>query len=594
MHTIAVMFQCLPLVMASPGGEPLETPGKVDAVTVYRGQALVTRLVDVPRAPGLQEIVVTGLPEHVLPGSIHAESSPGVEIRSVRYRGRPVVADVNEEVRQIDQTIRDIQDRIDAVQRLTALAGERKAYLDKLEQFSAISAGVELSQGVLNAETLERLSEYMKTERRALVDEELRLGIEKRALEESLRVEQRRRGELTAGSARTAREAVLFVQVHQPEEAALRLRYLVDKANWTPSYNVRTEGQRRALTVEYSASIQQMSGEDWGDVAMTLSTATPTLTAKSPELSALLITLSSQQTELQQQAAGKGYAFSRMELATRQRQVEHEGVSQVIYDIAAPTSNSKAYFDKELNEVANDIQILDLMAGERVRPGETKIGTDEGYSVVYQVASRTSLPSRADRQLIQIASLPMEGEFYKLAVPVLTSYVYDEASVVNTSPMVLLAGPVSTYVNGEFVGQAELPTVAAGERFTVGFGIDSSLRAGRELVKRKDDSQGGNRIVDFTYRLTVENFGTDPTSVCILDRLPTARGDGKAIRITLTSPGEHVFAGAQATDADRKNGMLRWQTDVPPQAAGADAAAIEYQFRLEYDRQMSIVGMTQL
>ena len=36
--------------------------GKIEAVTVYRGQALVTRLVDVPGPAGLKEIIVGELP----------------------------------------------------------------------------------------------------------------------------------------------------------------------------------------------------------------------------------------------------------------------------------------------------------------------------------------------------------------------------------------------------------------------------------------------------------------------------------------------------------------------------------------------------
>ena len=59
--------------------DALESPGKVDAVTVYRGQAIVTRLVDIPAPAGLHELVVSDLPEQVLPASLYAESADGVE-----------------------------------------------------------------------------------------------------------------------------------------------------------------------------------------------------------------------------------------------------------------------------------------------------------------------------------------------------------------------------------------------------------------------------------------------------------------------------------------------------------------------------------
>ena len=213
----------------------------------------------------------------------------------------------------------------------------------------------------------------------------------------------------------------------------------------------------------------------------------------------------------------------------------------------------------------------------------------EGVTVTYRIADRTSLPSRSDRQLIRIAPLPMSGNFYKVAIPVLTSYVYEEAAVTNKTEMVLLAGPVATYLAGQFVGHGTIPTVAVGESFTVGFGIDSSLRAARQLVERKENVQGGNRVVEFTYRLALENFGSAPATVRLLDRLP--KGKKSDIKLSLIDEGRELSDDAAYQHADRKQGILRWDIEVPSRAVGPEAKAIEYRFRLEYDKQMIIGGL---
>src|SRR5690606_12065240 len=140
--------------------------------------------------------------------------------------------------------------------------------------------------------------------------------------------------------------------------------------------------------------------------------------------------------------------------------------------------------DQALNTLSGNRQLLDVIAG-RASGGtasEPQRGKDESISVIYQLEGRTSLPSRSDHQLIRIADRAMDATFYRLAIPVLTEHVYEEAQLVNTLDTVLLPGPVSSYLAGEFVGHGELPTVAAGETFTLGFGIDSSLRARRELT----------------------------------------------------------------------------------------------------------------
>jgi hypothetical protein len=590
-RALAVIALCLPVAGFAAAEE---SAGRIDAVTVYRGQALVTRIVPVPGPAGVREVVVTGLPEHILPGSLHAEGEPGIEVRSVRYRIRPVEQDVRAEVRALDDQIRETQDNLTATERQLQLIAERREYLDKLGEFSAVAANSELSHGILNADTLEKLSEYLLSQRRAHLEEELKLAREQRDLKDQLDALQRKRNVLTSDSARALREAVVFVNA-AADGGELRLGYLVDQASWEPSYSIRAAADRSGARVEYYAAIQQMSGEDWTDVAMTLSTASPSLTAKAPDLNPLAIGLASPRADVQQASRPKDYAQSRHELAQQQRAIQVERAKNTAL-VQAPAKGApqpepqmaEDYYDSALNRVAGELQVLDLVAAGRGRSGGAALEA-EGYSVVYEVAGRTALPSRADQQLIQIAALPLKGEFYKIAIPVLTSYVYEEANLVNDSPLVLLAGPVATHVEGHFVGQSSIPDVAAGEQFRVGFGIDSALRATRELVDRRESVQGGNRVVDFKYKLAIENFGAAAAKLRVLDRLPTSKGN--EIKVTLLDEGKGLYTKGPQAETDRKKGLLRWDVEVPAQAAGEAAQATEYRFRLEYDRQMAIVGL---
>jgi len=279
---------------AAQAADPAELAGKVDAVTVYRGQARVTRLVDLPGPAGLREVVVTNLPEHIIPGSLFAEAAPAVEVRSVVYRVRPVSQDVREDVRKLDAQIRDVQDGQAANTRAQQLNAERKVYLDKLEQFVAPTASAELTKGVLNAETLKALTVFIFDQRQAIATDDLKLAKTSRDLTEQLTLLQKQMGELTTGASKEVREAVVFADFKQAG-GQLRVKYLVDSASWSPSYVVRASAgkgeKNRPVNVQYNASIQQMSGEDWSDVVMTLSTATPSMVATAPVLDPLAIAL---------------------------------------------------------------------------------------------------------------------------------------------------------------------------------------------------------------------------------------------------------------------------------------------------------------
>jgi hypothetical protein len=370
------------------------------------------------------------------------------------------------------------------------------------------------------------------------------------------------------------------------------------------------------MTLEYFASVVQMSGENWSNVQLELSTATPAMIAKGPDLVPMLVGLAAPtggdrgkefyalaKSELKQQARDldnrrntESLAFNAPASSGAPAGQAGGGAANTVLALADGSADRFGFdqFDKKLNDVAKQDQILDLVAAERVVREEKAGGpvrpVEEGLSVTYKLAGRTTLPSRTDRQLIQIASVPLKAEYSKVAAPVLTPYVYDEARVTNESGMVLLAGPLTAYSGGSFVGNGEIPTVSAGQSFSVGLGIDSSLRAQRDLVERTETVQGGNKLVEVVYRLSVENFGSTAAKVRLTDRLPMSRDN--EIRITVVSsstpalPEEHDRPGAK----DKKTGIIRWDLEVPAQAIAGKAAGVEYRFKMEYDKQMTVVG----
>lgn len=613
---VSVLAASYGLTLAAEAPAPLpELKGKLEAVTVYRGQALVSRLVEIAAPAGLREVVVSGLPEHILPNSLFAESADGLEVRSVLYRERPVDKDVREEVRKLDDAIRTLQDQTTANQRNQQLLTEQRNYMTKLEQFVAPTATFELSKGVLNADTLVKLTHFSFEQRATLVAQELKLNLEARNLQEQIGTLQRQREQITRLSSRTQREAVVFVNLKQAG-GKMRVRYMVDQANWEPSYNIRADGKGGA-NVEYNAAIQQQSGEDWTDVAMTLSTATPSLVAKAPKLEPLQISLVAATQGGQDRDA---YKALREDLAKKKIMLNNErnsyqsqssiqpgfgngswanGPGEAAQNAAPVQIAPQEDAEKRLNKVAGEEQVAELLARESLKDekaGEGRFGIrmpDEVISVTYDLQGRTTLPSRNDRQLIQVAALVVPGEFYKVAVPVLTSYVYDQATLTNQSKMVLLAGPVSSYMNGQFVGHGEIPTVAAGETFVVGLGIDSSLRTTRQRAEKTEVVQGGNRLLNYTYRLAVENFSAAPAEVRLMDRLPASREGVKEtdLRITLEPSAEALSADPEYLRTGRKQGILRWDVKVPAAATGEKSYVLEYKFKVEYDKQMGITGL---
>src|SRR5262245_3957300 len=344
--------------------------GRVTNVTLYRGQAQITRAVPIDGDPGSLEIVVGNLPEQVVPNSLFAEGTDAVEIRAVRFRTRAVGEEPREEVRALDRQILETQQQIDLTTKRQALLGKRTEFLTKLENFAVPTAQNDLSHGVLNAEALERITTFNFAQNEKIAEEEVGLAKQLHDLNEELNLLNRKRAEITAGSSRTEREAVLFLQKQQPGPTEVRLNYLVNNCGWSPAYTMRSGEDRKKVRVEYNALIHQLSGEDWNNVGLTLSTASPTLSAAGPGLAPFHVTLAGGGQINVPATPGKGPQPQTANLFGRglsklQVQEQLQGLNLRKFQ-SVQAANSAVAFEQQnasnwnLNDVAYGIQQLEI------------------------------------------------------------------------------------------------------------------------------------------------------------------------------------------------------------------------------------------
>jgi hypothetical protein len=188
--------------------------------------------------------------------------------------------------------------------------------------------------------------------------------------------------------------------------------------------------------------------------------------------------------------------------------------------------------------------------------------------------------------MLEMARIDLQPEYYYKAVPILTQHVYRLADLVNKSNHVLLPGDATMYVDSDFVGQMTLPLVAVGEQFTVGFGVDPQLQVQRQMTDKGRTTQGGNQVLRYQYRISVNSYKQDRVRLQVWDRLPHAESDTVGVSLLTTKP--EISKDAQYLREQRPTNLLRWDVDVEPNTSGEKALAINYEFRLELDRKMTI------
>jgi Domain of unknown function (DUF4139)/N-terminal domain of unknown function (DUF4140) len=672
---------------------PKPSASKIVAVTVYHGQALVTREVIVPEGAGVVELVVTPLPPETVAGSLYTEGNEGVRVLSTRFRTRAVKEDTRQEVRAREDLIKKLGLEAQRIEKEAAVHEQDLQYLSRLEGFTAMALNGLSDKGRLDSDAILALSKFVMDSRGVKSASEIDLRQKLQGNAEAADFARKQLAELSSGSSRLERDAVIVVQKSRLEPGTVRLGHLVGAANWWPQYRLRGAADNAPVRLEYLAAVVQQTGEVWPDVRVTLSTARPSLDAAPPDLLPLKMDIAGNEMPRKFggvpgfQSIAPGMANAETEQSEpleaqddRSRRIAYEldklvdmpfktdtplgdvldHIRRLTKGPAFPdgipiyadpiglqdsdkTLSDTVVFDlkqvslrtslnlllKQLgltfgihdgllhitSSASDDVDELRKAAGgsalamdqaqtsgiatlnrraagdqaEEMRvDGQSMEGTStiekDGPSVSYSIAGNLGIPSRRDPQLLEVGRVELPAEYYAKAVPVLTPRVYRLAKLTNTSELVLLPGEATAYVGTEFVGRMKLPLVAVGEPFIAGFGVDPQLQVARRLIRKARTVQGGNQVFSYEFRIGLRNYRPGPVKVQLWDRLPDPAGEAVIVNLVKTSAELSTDALYQRTA--RADNLLRWDLEVPPGTVGDKTMYLNYEFRLEYAKDL--------
>lgn len=622
---------CLPDLRAQdakPADAVKPAPSRITAVTVYQNTALVTREVTVPEAAGPTEVVVSPLPPATLESSLYAEGTADIRVLSARYRSRAIAEDNREEVRKLEADIKAVQKTIQEHEADLKTVAANTAFLAKMEGFTAATMTTLTEKGQLDAEKTIKLADHVRENRAKNAKEEVRLKQLDQEAKEKLAFLQRQLQEKAGGVSRTERDAVIVID-KKAGAGTVKLNYLVSSATWRPQYKLRASSKANdPVTVEYLAAVTQQTGEDWVGVNLVLSTAQPLLNAAPPDLRALEIGVGGPVVAGGPQPGlgpvtlapgggggpgapggfggqGGGFGGGQFGMPSQSAYLKDlERQSQTLRKQAVDNLNAlnpgekggggrgdqQQAGGKQVNDAAALEQYRDLLVSKEELAKDAPLSgglLGDGPSVTYRLKTKLSLPSRNDDQTLEIAKLELAPKFYHKAVPVLTPHVYRLADLTNSTDMILLPGEATMYLDSDFVGQTTLPLVAVGKPFTVGFGADPQLQVTRKLVDKTRTTQGGNQVLTFKYKILLSSYKTAATEVQVWDRMPHAEA-AQTIATSVAKVDPELSKDPLYVRDEKPKNLLRWDVKVDPKQNGEKALAIEYEYKMELDKNVTI------
>ncbi|HRF46111.1 MAG TPA: mucoidy inhibitor MuiA family protein [Anaerolineales bacterium] len=516
---------------------------RVVAAEVYPDRARVTRIGDLTVAAGRCSIRITGLPLAAQPETFRAAGSGSATARLLGVRAE-IEQYVDTPAERVLAIQRDLEAAQDEVSLVTARIGVFERDVQHLEALAAqaetFARGLALRERTTDQQGA--VFDFLQTRRLELSRSIVAARRELRAAERQVDLLKRQLTQATSGAQKQRRVAVVDLDVSRPGALALSLSYVSLGAGWQPRYDLRVIGS--ALALSYMASVSQTSGEDWNDVALTLSTAQPALSLQVPEIEPWPIGPRPAPPVMGRALMAKAAAPTRADVDMAQ---------------SAPMEEAPAPAPLAL---------------------EAAVVEDAGVSVVFRLPSRADIPGGGDPRIVTIAELPLEPRWDYAAAPRQVPAAYRRVRVINATAYTLLPGPVSLFEGDAYLGPTEIELVARGQELELYLGVDDRIRIEAEPTRRDVEKVllADKRRLRYGIRYTIENLRETPISLQIRDHIPLPRHEQISVKLEAAEP--------RPTRQDDLN-VLTWDIEIPV----GGKREIMLAFAVEHPRSMTLVGL---
>ncbi|WP_375787375.1 mucoidy inhibitor MuiA family protein [Bradyrhizobium sp. Pha-3] len=522
----------------------LDAASQVDAVTVYPDGASVTRVITLDLPAGDNTLVAKDFPMGLDPSSLRIEGEAGGRLTIGAIDARPPRPVQPANLPEIDKRIEALRDQREDLQGIIASADARRKFAEHFAEASPVGIG-------------EKGEARPVSEWRAAFSA---VGDEVATADTAIRDAARKQRDIDREIARLEADRAakppskLEVRIELASAAAtratLRVTYAVRNARWMPIYDARLDtgakDRKPAIELVRRAEITQSTGEDWSNVALTVSTVRVARGGNAPDLNSLIVRYPQPPRPL---AAGRAF----------------DSVQQPSALMPAPAAPP---MEQHLFKQAEE------------RDAVAEVGA---FQATFKIPGRVSVAANESAKSLRISTATIAPDLAIRAVPVIDPTAFLEASFVQADEAPLLPGQVAIYRDGIFVGRSRMATAAKDETVRLGFGADDKVKIERTVVKRNEGSAGlivtTSKTDERAFKTTVRNGHDFPIKVAIQDQLPVSENDDIVVEMLPSS------TPATTTNLRDKRGVLEWAFE----AKAGEVRDINFAWRMRWPKDKGVV-----
>jgi uncharacterized protein (TIGR02231 family) len=549
------------LVLAVPalaGAVPtLNSPSRVDAVTVYRQSARVTRVARVELPAGASRVVLEGLPEELDDDSIRVEGKGAARARVFGVSVERVTAQaaVTAEARAVEERLERLQDEDRALEDASRVAQARAKFVESLRSTYSEERAKNLAvRGVSSREWAE-LAAHVERELAEATAAVRKADAGRRELARKLAQARAELEKIQAKRARTTKAIGVEVEAERDGVLELAVSYAVGSAGWAPIWDARLSPEQATMELTFLGSVWQRTGEDWSDVTLSVSTAQPGRGVYVPELEPVYLT-------------------------EQQRVARHRELVRRSAAAAAPAAAKGAAAQAPEEDVAGaelaDVELADVELAQA--------SVEQGLlSATFTAPRREAVDGAGQARKISLQRFPLRAELLRVAAPRREAATFLTAKAVNETGFPLLPGVAGIFVGEEFVGRAPIAMTPPGGEIELAFGVDDRVEVERKVLERKRLTAGlvsKDEVYRYRIRVEVKNRYATPVAVKLLDLVPVSRDEKIKVAIL------------EGTTASTREDPERPGVRIHELALSArEAKVVELRYEVRYPRGFAIAGL---
>lgn len=586
---------------------------KVNEVTVFMDRAQIVRNKTVNLKAGISLVKFNKL-------------SPYIETKSVRVKalGDITVLAVNHQQNFINNQ-RKSAEYLELEKKLNTLIDKQKMeqmYLSVIaEEIKLLQENRKISgqNGELNINNLQQIAAYYSKRFKALRMEEIERKKANKELNRQIANFRNQINTLSEKSNEETGEILVKIEAKKAGAYSLSVNYIVRNAGWYPSYDVRVKDINEPLELSYKANVRQDTKEDWDNIKIRFSSATPNESTQKPELKTYFLdyhllppTYNREVNEVRGKVVSDsdGLGLPGVSVLVEGTSIGTTTDIDGNYTLTVPRNATNLIFhligmvsqtvpiNRTLINIslAEDITSLDEivvtgfgnqlnnnMTGsvkkikEQISSRPIPVSAIENQTTLnFEIEQPYTVKSDNKNYTIEMVNYKIDADYQYYSIPKITSKAFLIASITDWQKYNLLPAEANIFIENTFIGKTLLDNRFVDDSLDISLGEDKNVSVRREKIKDYTDKKfiGNNKTKIREWKISVKNNKSLAIKMTLLDQVPVSTS--KEIEVSIEELSKAII--------EKETGKVTWNFMLKP----SKQKVVELKYSVKFPKNRSL------